>query len=203
MRATRIMTLCGLLLAFGTQAEPEQTPREPTLTVAINTFKSTFVKDEAVPCAFVIVNRGTNTVYVAAISEPMVQLVDSSGREVPTGPLPTPPPPPPSHYMDRNGKRVLMQPVWELPPGGGRALVVSDALQHHHVNLSAGEYAFHSPIDCLPSYGAKHIVRRSGLNERLWVEAGPVVDKAQVFPSNRVTIRIKGVPNNAIDSDEK
>lgn len=196
MKPRIVVAIFSILFFSHGQAEPDSGAPWPTVTVAINTFKSSFAKGEAVPCAFAIMNCGTSTVYVATMVRPMIRLVDGNGRAVPTGPLPEPPPPPPSHYMERNGKRVLMQPVWELPPGGGKTLVVPDALRHHRDNVSSGEYTFHCPIDWLSSYSEEQIVIRPNLKERLWVEAGAVVERVQGFPSNRVTIRIKGVPND-------
>ncbi len=173
---------------------------ETKVAMAINTFKSEFRKGEPVKLAVALANSGTETLYVPAMEALGITLVNTQGKEVPVGPIPDPPPPPPEHYVEQDGERVLMEPVWALAPGEGKVFIVPDVLKYYHVKMIEGKYAFHFPFTYLPARREKDVVVRDGLYERLWVPAGPVKDKVQISPSNRVEVSIAPMLRNGKDA---
>jgi hypothetical protein len=156
----------------------------------MNTFKSEFKQGEPVKLAVALVNSGAEPVYLPTIGEFIVHVADSEGKEVRCGPIPTPPPSPPDHFMNQDGHEIHVQPVWELLPGTGRAVVVADALKYHRVNLTTGTYRLYLPATRLSSWEKRDLVVREGLKERLWSPIAPE-GRVGVSSANYVTIHIR------------
>jgi hypothetical protein len=165
----------------------------------------TDLKDDGARPLLVLVsfaNLGDSPLYVTRMDNPNLQLVDEGGNPVGGKVLEDPRAPSKEWYMMKEGKSVLMRPVWRLDPKAGIVRVVPDALAGYPTPLPLGRYQLRLPMKALKAFSEKQVVRRTDVKHELWVEAdarGSSVETAQ----NSVSFKSSGNGDNARKPREK
>lgn len=171
----------------------ERAKQERVLTAAANTFRKNFHVAEPVPLVIAIANAGPEPVYVSSFDRqtelPRIKVRDAEGKTVRGDPIPTPSKPPGDHYMEKEGKRVLMQPLWKLEGGGGVVIVIPDALKRYHKHVTTGTYTLHPAVGA-SRYRTDSIVRREGLRYEYWAEAAALISQ-RTLEANVIKITIE------------
>jgi len=91
--------------------------------------------------------------------------------------------------MEKEGKRILMEPLWKLEGGCGVVAVFPDALELYHKHLARGRYTVH-PVVSASRYRDDSIVRREGLAYEYWAEAAALVSQ-HTLEANVIEITIE------------
>jgi len=189
-----LVGLAGVLLLYVTSLglSSDQIDREfPTVTLAMNTFQTEFKKEESVQVGVALINSGENPVYVPALNRCWVTLKNDQGQEVRRGDLPEPPSPPPHYYMEIDGKKTLLEPVWKLKPGDGKIFVDDDVLRYYKDSISLGYYSFAWESASMLMFDEKNLLFREDTDEKLWVQVKSPKERIMIQPSNSVRIKIQ------------
>ena len=179
-----------LTAAVGAQKRQEPPPQAQPLLAAANTFKNTFAPGEAVCLAVALANPRDESVFVPVAFPPTIELLDGKGNRVMGDPIREPPPPPPGWAIVRNGKRVAIVPVWELPAKSGRVMVIDDALKRYHKHIGKGVYTIRVRVGS-GMYDPNSIIKREDAKYRLWVEASTRTPAPREVRANEIRIRIE------------
>jgi hypothetical protein len=189
--------LSGILVAWASAGSPKQ---ENAITIAARASKTVYGPNEPVPIVIGISNHGTAPVYTTQNESDFLcsgcYVYDANGKEVP---LPRdyriqrPPPPPPSHYMQRDGKTVVVQPVYEIRGHGEMVAIMEDVMSVYHGHLPDGTYSLGFD-EVLIVEDANALIVREGVGPRLWVESQLNMPIARRYPVNRVAIEIRSKP---------
>lgn len=162
---------------------------EVPVIVAINVAHEQCRRTEPLPLAVAVANASTGTVYVSTIERPFVEVKNAAGEVIDGAPIDEPLEPPADHYMNVDGKEVLMQPVWRLESRRGVVVVLPDAFERYHGHLSKGRYSLTLRARYITVHDEHRLVRRPGLAHECWVKAGGPTRRLPVS-WNTVTVEV-------------
>lgn len=184
-----------LLLGLGNAAHRAQaldvSGQDYRIAVILNSPVRRCKARDRLPVVVTVANLTDKKMYVAKIEEFYVVLRDSNGRVVMGDPIPDPPPAPEDRYVNEDGRRVLIDPLWELEGLEGIARVLTDALRRYHKNLKKGVYTVSLNIDSMHTYSAKDVIRKDDSERRRsFVRVGASSERVRVVCSS-FTIEIE------------
>jgi hypothetical protein len=165
-----------------------------SVSVAARSLTDVVAVGEAVPLVLAIANHGAGRVYSllteSDFREGFCTVKDANGTVISGGPIAEPNVPLPSYwYMEKDGRRVLTMPLYEIAAKGVRLLVIADAVRRHHGRMAEGIY-FLSLGDIEILHDVEDVIVREGLPFRLWVEAEAQMTRVR-HPVNDVKIEIR------------
>lgn len=194
-----VILACGLLttVSFGDiSKERTQAEYQKSLTITVKALKDVYEPGEPVPLVVAIANHGSEPVYISLpgpyVIDPYIEVKDANGVRIMGDPVPTPPPSPPHYYMEKEGKRIYVVPVFKI--GGPEVILelIPDAIERYHKHLSEGNY-YITAIATEAPYDKSSLIFRQDFPNQLWVEPQPGVLQLEL-QSNTVKIQIRRKP---------
>ena len=195
-----IVFSCGFFTGFTFAEVPEEdaiTEFQKRISVNMKTLKDVYEVGERAPLVLAIANHSSEPVYSllgeSDFRDGFSMVKDANGTIISGGPIPDPNVSLPSYwYMEKDGRRVLTMPLYEIPGKAVRILVIEDALRRHYGRIAEGIY-FLSLGDIEILHDVEDVIVREGLPERLWVD--PTSDMTRVrHPVDDVKVEIRGSP---------
>lgn len=199
MKASSIVWVLLLSASAGAAEAAEQVPGqyENSVTVTARVAKTVYEPGELVGVTITITNHSDNPVYIFRSKSDFFKgscmLRDANGTTVQGDPGDTPPPPPVDWYIEREGKRIFVVPVYIIEGHGVMEAFVEDALHRHRDYISEGEFTL--------DFGALEVIHeieelivREDKAHRLWVQPSSPMVKMRHKCNNTITIEIRKSP---------
>ena len=182
-----------LLTAASFADTPEETTAQSQkrLSISIKALKDVYKPGEPVPLVLAIANHGGEAIYIHKLN-PYIEIKDTNSVRIMGDPVPTPPPSPPHYYMEKEGKRIYVVPVFKI--GGPEVILelIPDAIERYHKHLSEGNYYLRANAT-KAVYHESSLIFRQDFPNQLWVEPQPGVLQLEL-QSNTVKIQIRRKP---------
>ena len=159
-----------MLFADGGPAEKE----EGTVSIAFKAVKSSYKLGEPVNIAVAVANFTDKPVYLPVRENEIFfsdfDVKDINGVRITGRIVGDPNTMPPQHYyMNRDGKKILMSPVFEIPSKGLFLSIIPDVLKGYYQKLKSGQY-YIEPFSAGVMQEAPEVTFRPDFPEWLWVE---------------------------------
>ena len=191
------LTVWALLLAASARAaevaEQGHAQYENSVTVTARVAKRVYEPGELVGVTITIANHSDNPVYIFHSESDFLKsscfLTDANGATVRGDPVDTPRLAPPSHFMQKDGKRIYVLPVYVIKGHGVMEAFVEDALHRHRNYIWEGTFTL--------DFGAYEVIHeieelivREDKAHRLWVQPNSPMVKLR-HKCNQIKIEIR------------
>jgi hypothetical protein len=174
----KIALLAAVWAASATNGSAEEEASQDNaggITIVAKAAKKSFRAGEPIIIGVALANFGDQSVYVpvseSQIFEPYFWIKDANGLVIGGGVIEDPNRTiHEDHYVEREGKRVLMVPVLEIKEQGVLLTFIPNALQGYGQKLAPGRYyleSFGFPMIFEP----RSLMSRADHLNRLWAEA--------------------------------
>ena len=175
------VAVLGLTSGHTMQAVSGENPRlkyepsvkyEKKITVMARLVKEVYEPTEPVPIVVGIANHSSEPVYLSTdrpgIFGTGADVKDANGVRMKGDPILTPPGAPLSHFMEKDGKSVYVQPVSKIKGSSLILALMPDALQRHQGYLTEGTYYLHiGSVEII--HEISDLIVRKDVPHRLWI----------------------------------
>lgn len=170
-----------------------RTNYEKSVTSIAKTLKTIYEPGEPVPIVLAISNHSSRPIYTFQGESDFLGgfslVFDTNGVRIMGDPIPTPPPPPLHYYMEKDGKRIYVVPVYKIDGPGVMVAVIADALRIHHKHLSEGTFYLDlGDIEII--HKVSDLIVREDVPHKLWIDPRSPITRIR-HKLNPVKIQIR------------